>query len=173
MLMVRDIMITDVYTVTKDATVRSVLEAFVRYRISGMPVVDASHRLVGYISDGDIMRYLGRHVDYGASSWTTMIGEYYGLTYDYADEQPANLMDELKENVFLVSRKNVLDVGTRRVISVREEDSVVSIAQLLSHKKIKKVPVVRDTKLVGIISRGDVVRAVVQRFFRLPPDVSK
>lgn len=160
MLNAREIMIRDVYTVHRGDSVKSVLEKFVQYRISGMPIVDDDRRLVGYISDGDIMRYLGRHFDDPMTSWVSAVGFYYGMP---ADARDLDKIDELRENALAVSKKTAEQVGNRRVVTVEEDDSLVDVAEVLARRKIKKVPVIKNGYLQGIISRGDVVRAVVQK----------
>lgn len=170
---VRDIMIKDVYTVNAEDSVRTVLEKFAQLGISGMPIVDADRRLVGYISDGDIMRFLGRHGNQGFTSYISVIGYYYGVTLVDAPDalgltnNHSEIVDDLKQNVLHVCTKNVLEVGTKRVISVSEDEDMVQVAEILAQKKIKKVPVTSSGKLLGIISRGDVVRAVVKEFLSL------
>ena len=77
--------------------------------------------------------------------------------------------DELQENMKRVVQMNVLDVGVKRVLTVREQDDIVAVADLLSRRKIKKVPVEKDGHLMGIVSRGDVVRAVVKTFLAINP----
>lgn len=166
-------MIQDVYTVKAADSVRTVLEKFASLGISGMPIIDDERRLVGYISDGDIMRYLGRHSNQGFTSYISVIGYYYGVNLVDSSEimaPPLNreeYVDELKQNVLFVCTKNVLEVGTKRVVSVSEDDDMVEVAEVLAKKKIKKVPVTSSGKLVGLISRGDVVRAVVKEFLSL------
>lgn len=162
MLHVRDIMIKDVYTVRRDDSVQTVLEKFVEYRISGMPIVDDEHKLAGYISDGDIMRVLGKHIGDPMNSWVSALGSYYGMFVATGDAESAQI-DELRENALAVCKKLASQVGNKKVITVSEDDNLVDVAELLSKRKIKKVPVVRDGFLVGIVSRGDVVRAVVQK----------
>ena len=56
-----EIMIQDVHTVKESDTVRTVIEKFIDHRISGLPVVDDSNEIIAYISDGDIMRFIGKH----------------------------------------------------------------------------------------------------------------
>lgn len=166
MLLASDIMIRDVYTAHRDDKVQTVLEKFAQYRISGMPLVDNANHIVGYISDGDIMRYLGRHVDVSVTSWIGAVGFYYGTTMtDDAYNQMD--IDELKENVQDVCEKTAGQVGVRRVITIEEDDNLVDVADTLSRRKIKKVPVTKDGILTGIVSRGDVVRAVVQKVLTL------
>lgn len=169
MLKVRDIMIHNVYSVQKTDIVRKALERFAQFRISGMPIVDNANRLLGYISDGDIMRHLGKSANSSFLSWVSMLGYYYGLELPPAsDDALSDEVDEFKKNALSLCNKNVLEVGVKRVIKVKEEDSLVSIAEILARRNIKKVPVVRDEILVGIVSRGDVVRAVVKEFLTLP-----
>jgi CBS domain-containing protein len=168
MLKVRDIMIHNVYSVQKTDIVRKALEKFAQFRISGMPIVDNANRLLGYISDGDIMRHLGKSANSSFLSWVSMLGYYYGLELPASDDTPSDEVDEFKKNALALCNKNVLEVGVKRVIKVKEEDSLVSIAEILARRNIKKVPVVRDEILVGIVSRGDVVRAVVKEFLTLP-----
>lgn len=166
-------MIQDVYTVKSSDSVRTVLEKFAQLGISGMPIVDDERRLVAYISDGDIMRFLGRHGNHGFTSYISVIGYYYGVSLiDAPDamglpENREEMVDDLKQNVLYICTKNVLEVGTKRVISVAEDDDMVQVAEILAKKRIKKVPVTSSGKLVGIISRGDVVRAVVKEFLSL------
>lgn len=158
---VRDIMIQDVYVAHERDVVRDVLKQFSMRRIGGMPIVSDDSRLVGYISDGDVMRALGKHYDmgpylaFGAYFFPVDIDTFEGSDID---------SDSLRDNVLQVCAKNVMDIGRKRVISVSEDDDVVHVAELLAKKNIKKVPVVKEGKLVGIVSRGDVVRAVVQKF---------
>ncbi|WP_051291472.1 CBS domain-containing protein [Fictibacillus gelatini] len=166
MLRVKDIMIQNVYTVNKDDNVQTVLEKFAKFRISGMPIVDDNYHLVGYISDGDIMRFLGKHVDKSFSSWISLYAYYYAIDPKRLDDETptGEEKDEFKRNSLHVFKKNVLDVGVKKTVTVKEEDSLVHVANVLAKRNIKKVPVVRDQLLVGIISRGDVVRSVVKNF---------
>ncbi len=161
---VSEIMVTDVYAANENDTVRSVLEKFAKFGIGGMPIVNDDNLLVGYISDGDIMRHLGKHLN-RPLNYFTMAAEYYsgiGLNSSTGIEY-----DELRENLQQVVGLNVLAVGVKRAITVKENDDIVAVADLLSKRKIKKVPVERDRKLIGIVSRGDVVRAVVKTFLAL------
>ncbi|QQE80136.1 CBS domain-containing protein [Alicyclobacillus sp. SO9] len=166
MLFARDIMIRNVYTAHRDDKVQTVLEKFAQYRISGMPLVDDSNHIVGYISDGDIMRYLGKHVDTSVTSWIGAVGFYYGAAMNDDAYNRVNF-DELKENVQDVCQKTAGQVGVRRVITIDEDDNLVDVADTLSRRKIKKVPVTKNGILTGIVSRGDVVRAVVQKVLTL------
>ena len=140
-----EIMISPVYTVKESDNVRSVIEKFIEYRISGLPVVNDKDKIVAFISDGDIMRYIGKHED--AAFYTfDMIAFIQGDEVDF------------KQRTQRVLNLNVMKIAQKKVITITWNEDIENIAALLGKKQIKKLPVERDGKLVGIISRGDVIR---------------
>ncbi|WP_183601448.1 CBS domain-containing protein [Paenibacillus phyllosphaerae] len=141
-----DIMKRHVYKVKESDTVRAVIERFIDYRISGLPVVSESNEIVGYISDGDIMRYIGRKQD-------RVIGTFYYVTM-------LTYPQEMEERVKQILDLNVLAIAKRKVITASWDEDVDRIAATLGKKQIKKLPIERGGVLVGIISRGDVIRHV-------------
>ena len=167
-MMVSDVMTREVYMAEQTDSVRDVLEKFATYRIGGMPIVDAEHRIVGYISDGDLMRHLGRSTNSDISYFTFAMafpGYFDGLA---AVNTETDDMDELRRNVTEICHKNAMEVGVKRVITVTAVDDLVQVSAILAQRKIKKVPVIDENrKVIGIVSRGDVVRAVVRTFLAL------
>ena len=148
-MLARDIMIEHVYKVKGSDTVRTVIEKFLKHRISGLPVVNDSNQIIGYISDGDIMRYIGKHNDLVVDTiWSAFVIQ--GDNEDFGHRLEHAL------------RLNVLELAKRRVVTVEWNADVEDIAAVLGQKRIKKLPVERDGVLVGIISRGDVVRHAFQ-----------
>jgi len=109
-----------VYTTTPQATVQEVAQLLSRERISGVPVINSEGKLIGIVTEADIIAK--------ATS------------------------NDLR----------VKDIMSSEVIVVDEETPVSEIAQLLTSKKIKRVPVVHDGRVVGIVSRADIVDAVAQ-----------
>lgn len=140
-----EIMISPVYTVKESDSIRSVIEKFIQYRISGLPVVNDKNKIVAYISDGDIMRYIGKHENTGFYTFEMM-------AYIKGDEE------DFKQRTQRILNINVMMIAQRKVITVLWDEEIENIAALLGKKQIKKLPVERDGKLVGIISRGDVIR---------------
>jgi CBS domain-containing protein len=140
-----EIMISPVYTVKESDSIRSVIEKFIQYRISGLPVVNDKSKIVAYISDGDIMRYIGKHENVGFYTFEMM-------AYIKGDEE------DFKQRTQRILNINVMMIAQRKVITVLWDEEIENIAALLGKKQIKKLPVERDGKLVGIISRGDVIR---------------
>lgn len=145
-----DIMVTNVVKVKEDQLIQDVLDRFVEYRISGLPVVNDHNELVGYVSDGDIMKWIGKH--------DPVIINYFYYTTVLEDDE--SLEDKFKR---LLS-KNVMEVAQKHVITVDQDTEIEKVAEILGRRKIKKVPVVKDKVLTGIISRGDIVRSLKDRF---------
>jgi CBS domain-containing protein len=140
-----ELMTNHVYKIMEKDTVRTFIERCVEYRISGMPIVNDRNEMVAYLSDGDIMRSLGKQED-------IVVDLFFHMAVIKGD-------DDLFEVRF---RKlldwNVMAIAQKKVIAVAWDQEVEQIATILGKKHIKKVPVERDGVLVGIISRGDVIR---------------
>lgn len=147
----QDVMISQVHKVKDTDTVQSVIEKFIDYRISGLPVVNDRNEVVAFVSDGDIMRYIGKHSDKVVDSF------YYPIVikgdYENFEEREQRLL-----------RLNVLEIANRKVIKVSWDEDVENIAAILGKRQIKKVPVERNGVLVGIISRGDIIRNSFKEF---------
>jgi CBS domain-containing protein len=142
-----DIMTTDVITVDPDTTVQALAALLAERGISGAPVVDSSGRLVGIISEGDLLHRaeIGtarRHRERRRSWWL--------------DHFASDLAREYVKS----HGRIVKDIMTRDVVTVTENTDLADVAALLEAKRIKRVPVVREGKIVGIISRANIVRAV-------------
>jgi CBS domain-containing protein len=142
-----DVMTTDVITVDPDTTVQALATLLAERGISGAPVVDASGRLVGVVSEGDLLH----RTEVGAARRHRVRRRSWWLD-DYAS---ANAREYIKDH-----GRTVRDVMTRDVVTVTEDTELADVAALLEAKRIKRVPVIRDGKVVGIISRANIVRAV-------------
>ncbi len=114
-------------------------------RISAVPVVDAEHRVIGIVSEGDLMRRRETGTERRYSWWLELLTDPQTMARDFVKS----------------SGRKVSDVMTRQVVSVTEDTPLAAIAAMLEKHRIKRVPVVRDGKLVGIVSRADLVRALL------------
>jgi CBS domain-containing protein len=147
-----DVMTTGVITVDPDTSVQAVAKLLSETGISGVPVVDAADRLVGIVTEGDLLhrvetgterrpeRLTGRR----RSWWLDTIALDQELARDYVKSHG----------------RTAKEVMTRDVISVTDTTELADVAMLLETKRIKRVPVVRDGKLVGIVSRANLVRVL-------------
>jgi len=142
-----DVMTTDVITVDPEMTVQALAELLAERGISGAPVVDASGRLVGIISEGDLLH----RAEIGTARRHRVRRRSWWL--DHFASDPAR--DYVKSH-----GRTVKDLMTRDVVSVTEDMDLGDVAALLEARRIKRVPVMRDGKIVGIISRANIVRAV-------------
>lgn len=144
-----DVMKADAYRVRDTATVADAVRELVARKTSGLPVVDAAGSVVGFISDGDILKSLG-----GNDERATVVN----LSYFAAVYQTGEGFDERAAEVMA---RGVMELATRNVVSVREGTSLEKVCEILGAKRIKKVPVLRGDKLVGTVSRSDVVRRLM------------
>lgn len=140
-----EIMVNNVFKVKETDTIRSILARFIEHRISGLPIVNERNEIVGYVSDGDIMRYIGKHKDF-------VIDTLYYINVIKGDD------DEYEERLQRILDLNVMTIAQKKVQKVKWNVEVEDIAAILGEKRIKKLPVERNGVLVGIISRGDVIR---------------
>ncbi|WP_068776597.1 CBS domain-containing protein [Paenibacillus sp. FJAT-26967] len=140
-----EIMKADVIKVTEQESIRSVIGKFIEHQISGLPVVNERNQLVAYISDGDIMRFIGKHKD-------IIIDTFYYVNVIKGDD------DEFEQRTQKALDLNVMSIARKKVIKVAWDEEAENIAAVLGNKRIKKLPVEKDGVLVGIISRGDVIR---------------
>jgi CBS domain-containing protein len=148
-----EIMVNQVITVSENDTVQMVLRAFVDYRISGIPIINTKNEPVGFISDGDIMKYIGYRDPIVSFSDFSL---YYTGTWI----EPEPFADKIRH----LNNLNVMEIATKKVIAVQFDEELDIVAKILGNKKIKKVMVLKDKKLAGIISRGDIIRFIVKNY---------
>ncbi|MCR8645660.1 CBS domain-containing protein [Paenibacillus sp. N1-5-1-14] len=148
MVLAKEIMVNDVIAISNKALMQEVMETLVNNRIGGVPIVDDECKVVGFISDGDIMKNIGSH--------DQMVIDPMGFTSLWMDHKA--LEDKLQE----LASEPVMNIATHRVVSVDVDTIVEKVAEILGKRQIKKVPVLENGKLVGIISRGDLLRKAIE-----------
>jgi CBS domain-containing protein len=138
----QDVMTTKVVAVAPDTPVTEIAKLLLERQISAVPVVSDDRQLLGIVSEGDLIHGLGQE---GAKrSWWL----------DLLASPQTRAETHLK-----VHGRLAWDVMTRSVISVTPDTPLPEIARLLEARRIKRVPVLRDGELVGIVSRADLLRA--------------
>jgi CBS domain-containing protein len=141
---VEDFMTRRVITITPDTTFLAAAKLMLEHRVGGLPVVDASGRIIGVFSESDLLREESKDDD--GSPWLKMmVGP---------DGSPAALprLDALK----------VRDFMTSAPITITPNASVAQACHLLHEHRLRRLPVVESDKLVGMIARVDLVRAVAE-----------
>lgn len=143
-MLASDVMTSNVIAVTPDMTVREVAQIFVDNGISGAPVQDADGHVVGMISEGDLLRRSEIGTDERPrSSWLALWSASHEAR-DYIKTHAAK----------------VRDVMTTEVLSVRPDTPLGEVAGFLETRRIKRVPVMKAGKLIGIVSRANLVQAL-------------
>ena len=134
-LLVRDLMTEHPRTTSPDLPLRTAAHELIRSGLDALPVVDEDRRLLGLLSERELMRQL----------LTTEV---------LSDGAP-------RHGTFRPGQRTVRDAMTRQVLCVAPEESVAEVAALMTNKDVERVPVVHDGRLVGFLTRGDIVRKLI------------
>jgi CBS domain-containing protein len=144
-MQVKEIMTSEVITVSTDESVEQCAKLLQEHDISGLPVLNAAGKVAGIITEGDLIRRASR---IKAPGYLEILG---GLIYLGS---PKKFVDELQRAMSLEAGQ----LMSKNVISVKPDDSVEAAATLMVEKKISRLPVLDDNgKLVGIVSRRDIM----------------
>ena len=137
------IMEADPYTLPAATPVREAMRAFVDLKVGGLPLVDEQGHPAGFVSDGDVMRYL-------ADKHPLITG-----SYSLVEAANSQTFDErLRELIELP----VSAIATDKLVAIEAGSSLEEVCNLLATRRLKKVPVVRDGAIVGTVNRSDVLR---------------
>jgi CBS domain-containing protein len=147
-MIARDVMSRDVVSVTSDTPVRKIASLLVKHRIGAVPVIDDDGAPIGIVSEGDLIRPDRAAREGWRRSWLEVLAE----GEPFAPEFLAWFHSE---------NNTARAVMSAPVITVNEETNLREIAEILTTHRIKRVPVVRDGRIVGMVSRADLVRALL------------
>ena len=149
----RQVMTKRVITVAADATVYAAAEVLLGSGISAAPVIDADGKMIGIVSEADLMN----RPEIGtvpAKSWLQRL---------LAD-------DSLLARDYIRSHSHhVADVMTKKVVTADEHTDLSEVASLMQRHQVKRIPILRDGKIVGIVSRSNLLQGLLSRE-RLPVD---
>ncbi len=140
----RDIMTSPVITVSPRTEVQKVAELFLEKRISGAPVLDEEGKLVGVVSEGDLLQRSEAGTGRRRSWWLSLLASKQSLASEYVREHG----------------RHVADIMSRRLITASPETPVREIARLLEKHGIKRVPIVENGEVVGLVSRANLIQAI-------------
>ncbi|OZU90199.1 CBS domain-containing protein [Virgibacillus indicus] len=150
---IKDFMIKDVISVSKDTTLKELLEKLVANKVGGAPVLGEDSQLLGMISDGDVIRYLqpkGRTV-YDMFT-VILVNERESLAYKlgHSLDQPVSK---------IMKRKGIM--------SVDPDDKIEKALSIFSRYHFKKLPVInKSNQVVGVLSRGDVIKFITNQLIK-------
>ena len=143
----RDLMNNDVATVAPETPLREVAKTLLAHRMSAIPVVEADGSLVGMVSEGDLVGRKRTERETKSEWWLQRLAEGEPLNSEFL----AHLQSPLA-----VAR----EVMTSPVISISEETPADEIASLMAAHNVKRLPVLRDGRVVGVVRRADLLRTV-------------
>lgn len=139
----KEIMKKDVVLLHESETVKTLLEVLVKHKIGGIPIVDDHQKLVGLITDGDILRYLNPQFYIGEDS-----------VY----------LEALDDVIKPKSTHSIKEFMNKRVVTLNEYHTLETALKLLAQHNVKTLPIVDgERKIIGIVSRGDVVKKLAEK----------
>ncbi|MFD2630613.1 CBS domain-containing protein [Oceanobacillus kapialis] len=148
-MIIEDFMIRDVISVKKETTIKELLEKLVQHKITGVPVVDEEGKLLGMATDGDVIRDIqpkGRTV--------------YDIFSLILVSEQADLKDRLRYSL----DRQVKEIMQKNVVTVKPKSPIDDAMAVFSKHHIKKIPVVNPAnRVVGVISRGDLIRYITTK----------
>ncbi len=152
----KDVMTANVISVTPDATVLQAARLMLQHHISGLPVIDKSGALVGILSEGDFLRRREMRTEKRRSRWLEFL------------MGPGRVAGEYTHS----HGSKVAEVMTDEVRTVEENASLEDVVQMMERYRIKRLPVVRGGKVVGIVTRSNIMHGMVS-LARKAPAVAK
>ena len=139
-----DVMTQPVVSIAQDATILEAVGLMLRHRISGLPVMDSTGQLVGIVTEGDFLR----RVEIGTQRRRPRWIEFF---------IPGRLASEYVH----AAGRRVDEIMTADVQTVEEDTPLEDVVRVIEHNRIKRVPVLHKKKLIGIITRANLLRALV------------
>ena len=143
-MLVRDVMTPNVISVTAGESVLEAVRLMLHNRISGLPVVDASGKLVGMVTEGDFLRRSELGTERRRPKWIEFLIGPGRLARDYVH----------------ASGRKVEEVMTTDPVTVVEDDPLDAVVELMERRHIKRVPVIRNGRMVGIVSRANLMHGL-------------
>lgn len=153
----RSIMKRDVFTLPASATVQQAMQLFIDKGISACPIMDATGQPVGFISDGDILKQLSRR----SGSYTDPI-----VLIATSANDDATYADKLHQ----IMQLPVSAVGARESVGVNVHADLEEVCRVLAQNHLKKVPVLDEGRIVGIINRSDITRYSMEEYLSGHPE---
>ena len=145
----KDIMTTDVVTVSKDITIEELARLFTRHDISGAPVIDQTGAIIGIVTENDLIKMEQRlHIPTVISIFDAVI--YLGSSKKFEDD------------IKRMAATKVEDIYRKEVVTLEDNATLEDIATIMCDKNIHHIPIIKKGKLIGIIGKKDIVKAIAR-----------
>jgi CBS domain-containing protein len=152
---VGDVMTRRVISVAPDGSIRDAVQLMLQNRISGLPVVDPAGHLVGMVTEGDFLRRSETGTQRKRPRWLEFITGSGSLAGEYVRTHG----------------RRIDEVMTVDPVTISEDADLDQVVQLMEKHRIKRLPVVRDDRLIGIVSRANLLHALASLDREAPPPV--
>ena len=147
MLTARDIMTKEVITVQEDMTIETLGRIFIEKRISGAPVIDNKEKLVGIVTENDLVRKNSRlHIPTVVRIFDAFV--------------PLGSTDRVEEEIRRISASKVSEICSRTLVTVAPDATLQDVSSLMFEKGVHLIPVVDAGRIVGIIGKIDIIRGM-------------
>jgi CBS domain-containing protein len=144
---ITEVMETKPYTCRDTATVGDVIRHLLDVQVEGVPIVDAERRLVGYITDADIIRFIAHRN---------------AKIYDWGDMMPVVVDDEsLEEKMRALLETPVIDIATRKKVYATVTQETDDVAGIFKKENVRKLAVLDGGKVVGVVTRSMILRHIL------------
>lgn len=144
-MQVKDVITRNVISVDPGETIFNAARLMLQHRISGLPVVDKGGELVGIVTEGDFLRRSELGTQRQRPKWLELI------------VGPGRLAEEYART----SGRKINEVMTTKPCTVSEDDSLESVVDLMERHQVKRLPVIRDGRVIGIVSRANLMHALM------------
>lgn len=148
-MLIQDIMQTNVITINPDATIKEISKTLVENNISGVFVVNADDKLVGVVSEGDLLHKETNPRPPGAFGLLGAIIYYRGVKQYESD---------FKKLIALKAS----EIMTSDIIKISPEANIEEAASIMVNKQIKRLPVMMDEEIIGVVTRRDIIKTLMQ-----------
>ena len=148
--LVKDLMETNVISVTEDTTIGELSRLLLKYNITGVPVVDKNNKLIGMVTDADII----------TENLSPIFPIYFDpliMSYAYIDN-----FEQRQKDIKAYLSTRVEEIMTRRVKAVKEDTPVSDAVKIMVKDRVNRIPVVdENNKVVGILARADILKSML------------
>jgi len=146
---IRDVMTKDVVSITPEAGIRQIFNIFLQKGFGGVPVVDKDTKIVGMVTKNELL--------------SVILPDYFGMIEDFLFIDDFGALEEELENLPELKLFVAEDLMIRDVITIEAEASLLKAPVLMHKHNVRHLPVVENEKLVGVITRSDILKALIER----------
>ncbi|MEA5092516.1 Inosine-5'-monophosphate dehydrogenase [bioreactor metagenome] len=147
---VKEVMTKAVVSVNRDSTIDEIAQVLIDNKVSGLPVLSDGGYLIGIVTEGDLLR---REMSPRLPEFINILG---AVIYYHGVER-------YNEDFKKILAQTASDIMTEDLITVKEDTDISEVARLMLNNNIKQIPVVDGSKLIGIVSRADIVKLLLKQ----------